>query len=102
MAIEYLKTGKSEADHAKDDAKVPEATIEDFEAWRYAATRELVKKSEGYDHDNFRPSQTEVIDTLAMASTSNSENVRFALAHARRILSVMRGNSISAFGITAT
>ncbi|WP_299648349.1 hypothetical protein [uncultured Tateyamaria sp.] len=102
MAIEYLKCRKPLADHAKNDAKVPEATINDFEAWRYAAMRELVKKSDGYDHDNFRPSKAEVIETLAMASTSNSEDVRFALAHAQRFLSVMRGNSISAFGITAT
>ena len=71
MTIEYLKSGKPEADRAEDDAKtaaVVAATLKDIAARGDAAVRELAVKFDGYDRESYRLSDEEIQAIIAKVS----------------------------------
>ena len=81
MAIEYLKTGKSQADRAEDDQRtrgVVETTLADIRARGDAAVRELSEKFDGYAPAAFRLSRAEIDALIAQLTEQELEDIRFA------------------------
>jgi sulfopropanediol 3-dehydrogenase len=93
MAIEYLKTGKSDAERADDDAKTRaavETTLADIETRGDAAVRELSEKFDGYSPASFRLSQVEIDDLIAQLSPRELEDIRFAQEQVRNFAQAQR------------
>ncbi|MGL4322865.1 MAG: histidinol dehydrogenase [Beijerinckiaceae bacterium] len=84
--IRYLKTARSEADRADDDAKV-RATVEGIlaaiAARGDAAVRELSVQFDAYDPPAFRLSQQQIEQAMAAVSKRDLEDIRFAQAQVR-------------------
>jgi sulfopropanediol 3-dehydrogenase len=95
MAIEYLKSGKPEAERAEDDAKV-RATVEtilsDIEARGDAAVRELAQKFDGYAPTSFRLTPSEIEAAMQKVSTRDIEDIRFAQTQIRRFAEAQRAS----------
>ncbi|WP_271949103.1 histidinol dehydrogenase [Ruegeria faecimaris] len=81
MAIEYLKSGKPEADRAEDDAKtraVVEATLKDIETRGDAAVRDLSEKFDDYSPESFRLSQEQIDELIASLTERELADIKFA------------------------
>ncbi|MFI2766383.1 histidinol dehydrogenase [Ruegeria faecimaris] len=81
MAIEYLKSGKPEADRAEDDAKtraVVEATLKDIETRGDAAVRDLSEKFDNYSPESFRLSQKQIDELIASLTERELADIKFA------------------------
>ncbi|MBM7069173.1 histidinol dehydrogenase [Actibacterium sp. 188UL27-1] len=86
MTIEYLKSGKPEADRAADDAKTAQivaGTLKDIETRGDAAVRELANKFDSYDRDSYRLSADEIAALMAKVSDSDMADIRFAQQQVR-------------------
>ncbi len=93
MTIEYLKTAKSEAERAEDDAKVRsavEATLGDIEARGDEAVRELSEKFDNYSPDSFRLSIAEIEALIAELSPRELEDIKFAQQQVRDFAQAQR------------
>ena len=81
MKIEYLKSSKSEAEKAEDDAKVGDvvaATLADIEARGDAAVHELAVKFDNYDRESYRLTTEEIEAIIAKVSRRDMEDIHFA------------------------
>jgi sulfopropanediol 3-dehydrogenase len=95
MAIEYLKSGKPEAERAEDDAKVRatvEAILSDIGARGDAAVRELAQKFDGYAPASFRLTPSEIEAAMQKVSTRDIEDIRFAQEQIRRFAEAQRAS----------
>ncbi|WP_289033816.1 histidinol dehydrogenase [uncultured Roseibium sp.] len=95
MGVEYLKSGKPEAERSVDDAKVRkivETALADIGARGDAAVRELAEKFDGYAPASFRLSQQEIDELIAQVSPRDLEDIRFAQAQVRRFAEVQRAS----------
>ncbi len=95
MAIEYLKTARSETDRAEDDAKVRsvvEATLRDIETSGDDAVRTLSQKFDGYAPETFRLTKSEVESALSKIHTRDLEDIRFAQAQIRSFAEAQRAS----------
>ncbi len=93
MTIEYLKTAKSEAERAEDDAKVRsavEATLGDIEARGDEAVRELSEKFDNYSPASFRLSIAEIEALIAELSPRELEDIKFAQQQVRDFAQAQR------------
>lgn len=93
MAIEYLKTGKSDAARSEDDARtraVVEATLADIAARGDAAVRDLSEKFDGYSPACFRLSEEEIDDLIAQLSPRDLADIRFAQEQVRNFARAQR------------
>ena len=89
MAIEYLKSSKSEEAKAEEDAKtraVVESTLADIEARGDAAVRDLSKKFDNYAPENFRLSDSEIEAAMSKVSARDMEDIKFAQTQIRKQL----------------
>ncbi|TFL16232.1 hypothetical protein DR046_20950 [Jannaschia formosa] len=90
---ERLKTAKSTADRAEDDAKVRasvEATLRDIDARGDAAVRELSARFDSYEPESFRLSQPEIDALIGELSERELADIRFAQEQVRNFARVQR------------
>jgi len=95
MAITTLKTGKSEAERAEDDAKVRgivEDTLKDIEERGDTAVRELSAKFDKYEPENFRLAQSEIDAAMSKVSARDMEHIKFAQVQIRRFAEAQRAS----------
>ncbi|MEO0743708.1 MAG: histidinol dehydrogenase [Pseudomonadota bacterium] len=93
MTIEYLKTAKSEAERAEDDAKVRaavEATLGDIEARGDVAVRALSEKFDGYSPASFRLTASEIDALIAELTPRELEDIKFAQQQVRDFAQAQR------------
>ena len=95
MTILHLKSGKSDAARADDDAKV-RATVEtilaDIEARGDTAVRELSQKFDGYAAPSFRLTPSEVEAAMQKVSTRDMDDILFAQTQIRRFAQAQRAS----------
>ncbi|MEM9796970.1 MAG: histidinol dehydrogenase [Pseudomonadota bacterium] len=94
---EHLKTARSEADRAEDDAKVRaavEATLKDIEARGDAAVRDLSEKFDGYAPERFRLSQAQIDGLIAELSDRELADIKFAQEQVRNFAQAQRDSML--------
>ncbi|QPH53669.1 histidinol dehydrogenase [Pontivivens ytuae] len=97
MTIRHLKTARSEADRAEDDAKVRstvEATLADIEARGDAAVRELSEKFDGYAPAAFRLTDGEVEALMNKVSDRDMADIKFAQQQVRNFAQAQRDSML--------
>lgn len=97
MTIHHLKTGKPEAERGEDDATVRavvEATLKDVEARGDAAVRDLSKKFDAYEPENFRLSASEIEALMNRVSTRDMEDIKFAQHQVRTFAQAQRDSML--------
>ncbi len=97
MAIEYLKSGKSDAERADDDAKTRaavEATLADIEKNGDAAVRKLSEKFDNYSPENFRLSLEEIEALIAQLTPRELEDIKFAQEQVRNFAQAQRDSML--------
>ncbi len=90
---EHLKTAKSDADRAEDDAKVRtsvEGILADIEARGDTAVRELSEKFDDYTPDSFRLTQAQIDALIAELSERELADIRFAQEQVRNFARIQR------------
>ena len=90
---EQLKTARSDADRAEDDAKVRasvEATLRDIEVRGDAAVRALSAKFDRYEPERFRLSRAEIDALIGELSERELADIKFAQAQVRAFAQVQR------------
>ncbi|MEM6389540.1 MAG: histidinol dehydrogenase, partial [Pseudomonadota bacterium] len=97
MAIEYLKTAKSQADRDDDDAKVRgivESTLKDIEANGDAAVRQLSEKFDGYTPEAFRLSAGDIEALMNQVSDRDMADIKFAQAQVTEFARAQRASML--------
>jgi sulfopropanediol 3-dehydrogenase len=95
MAIQYLKTAKSEEERREDDAKVRavvETTLADIEARGDAAVADLSEKFDGFKRPSFRLSASEIEAAMSKVSAQDMEDIKFAQTQIRRFAEAQRAS----------
>ena len=93
----HLKTARSEADRADDDAKVRatvEATLAEIEADGDAAVRALAERFDGYAPERFRLSQEEIDALIGELTERELDDIRFAQAQVKAFAQVQRDSML--------
>lgn len=93
MAIEYLKTGKSDADRAADDAKTRatvEATLADIASRGDGAVRELSETFDRYSPESFRLTEAQIQELIAQLSPQELHDIEFAQTQVRTFAEAQR------------
>ncbi|MEP3784915.1 histidinol dehydrogenase [Ascidiaceihabitans sp.] len=97
MTIQHLKTAKSDAERAQDDAKTRatvEATLADIEARGDVAVRELSEKFDNYSPASFKLSQTQIDDLIAQLTPRELADIKFAQAQVRNFAQAQRDSML--------
>jgi sulfopropanediol 3-dehydrogenase len=97
MAITHLKTARSDADRAEDDAKTRasvEAILADIETRGDVAVRELSEKFDSYSPASFKLSQAEIDDLIAQLSPRELEDIKFAQEQVRNFAQIQRDSML--------
>ena len=97
MTIEYLKTAKSDAERAEDDARVRasvEATLKDIETRGDTAVRELSEKFDNYGPASFRLSLEEIEALMAELTPRELEDIKFAQKQVRDFAQAQRDSML--------
>ena len=97
MTVEYLKSGKPDAERAEDDAKtrtVVEETLKNIEINGDAAVRELSKKFDNYIPENFKLSEKEISDLIASLSERELSDIKFAQEQVRNFAQAQRDSML--------
>ena len=97
MTIEYLKSGKPDAERAEDDAKtkiVVEETLRNIEINGDAAVRELSTKFDNYSPKNFKLSEKEISDLIATLSDRELSDIKFAQEQVRNFAQAQRDSML--------
>ncbi|MCJ8324609.1 MAG: histidinol dehydrogenase [Rhizobiales bacterium] len=97
MTIEYLKSGKPEADRAEDDAKVRnivENTLKQISERGDVAVREFSQKFDNYSPKSFKLSQTEIDDLIAKVAPRDLEDLKFAQSQVRKFAQAQRDSML--------
>ncbi len=93
--IEYLKTGKPQAERAEDDAKVRasvEAILADIEARGDDAVRDLSAKFDNYEPAAFRLTEAEIAAAMAEVAPRDLEDIKYAQTQIRRFAEAQRAS----------
>ena len=97
MTIEYLKSGKPDAERAEDDAKtkiVVEETLKNIEINGDAAVRELSTKFDNYSPKNFKLSEKEISDLIATLTDRELSDIKFAKEQVRNFAQAQRDSML--------
>ena len=97
MTVEYLKSGKPDAERAEDDAKtriVVEETLKNIEINGDAAVRELSLKFDNYAPENFKLSEKEISDLIASLSDRELLDIKFAQEQVRNFAQAQRDSML--------
>ncbi|MCK8464034.1 histidinol dehydrogenase [Aliiroseovarius sp. S1339] len=97
MTIRHLKTARSEAARAEDDAKV-RAIVEDglkaIEARGDAAVREMAEKFDNYSPASYRLSDDDIQSIIAKVSDRDMADIRFAQDQVRNFAQAQRDSML--------
>ncbi|TDT74788.1 sulfopropanediol 3-dehydrogenase [Litoreibacter halocynthiae] len=97
MTIRHLKTARSEAARAEDDAKV-RAIVEDglkaIEARGDAAVREMAEKFDNYSPASYRLSDEDIQSIIAKVSDRDMADIRFAQDQVRNFAQAQRDSML--------
>ncbi|SHE40642.1 sulfopropanediol 3-dehydrogenase [Litoreibacter ascidiaceicola] len=97
MTIRHLKTARSEAARAEDDAKV-RAIVEDglkaIEARGDAAVREMAEKFDNYSPASYRLSDEDIQSIIAKVSDRDMADIRFAQEQVRKFAQAQRDSML--------
>ncbi|MCH1535539.1 MAG: histidinol dehydrogenase [Amylibacter sp.] len=97
MTVEYLKSGKPDAERAEDDAKtriIVEETLKNIEINGDAAVRELSIKFDNYAPENFKLSEKEISDLIASLSDRELSDIKFAQEQVRNFAQAQRDSML--------
>jgi sulfopropanediol 3-dehydrogenase len=97
MTIEYLKSGKPDAERAEDDAKtkiVVEEALKNIEINGDAAVRELSTKFDNYSPKNFKLSEKEISDLIATLTDRELSDIKFAQEQVRNFAQAQRDSML--------
>ncbi|EPX80971.1 histidinol dehydrogenase [Litoreibacter arenae] len=97
MTIRHLKTARSEADRAEDDAKVRaivENGLKDIEARGDAAVREMAEKFDNYSPASYRLSDDDIQSIIAKVSDRDMADIRFAQEQVRNFAQAQRDSML--------
>jgi|TARA_A200000159_G_C7338213_1_gene345927 sulfopropanediol 3-dehydrogenase len=97
MTVEYLKSGKPDAERAEDDAKtriIVEETLKNIEINGDAAVRELSIKFDNYAPENFKLSEKEISDLIASLSDRELLDIKFAQEQVRNFAQAQRDSML--------
>ncbi|MDB2563154.1 histidinol dehydrogenase [Amylibacter sp.] len=97
MTIEYLKSGKPDAERAEDDAKtkiVVEETLKNIEINGDTAVRELSTKFDNYSPKNFKLSEKEISDLIATLTDRELSDIKFAQEQVRNFAQAQRDSML--------
>ena len=97
MTVEYLKSGKPDAERAEDDAKtriIVEETLKNIEINGDAAVRELSIKFDNYAPKNFKLSEKEISDLIASLSDRELSDIKFAQEQVRNFAQAQRDSML--------
>ncbi|MEM9205027.1 MAG: histidinol dehydrogenase [Pseudomonadota bacterium] len=97
MATRWLKTARSEADRADDDAKVRaivETTLKDIETRGDAAVRDLSEKFDGYTPKAFRLTQDDIDALMNKVSAQDMHDLKFAQEQVRDFARAQRDSML--------
>jgi len=97
MTVEYLKSGKPDAERAEDDAKtrtVVEETLKNIEINGDSAVRKLSKKFDNYAPENFKLSEKEISDLIASLSDRELSDIKFAQEQVRNFAQAQRDSML--------
>jgi len=97
MTVEYLKSGKPDAERAEDDAKtriIVEETLKNIEINGDAAVRELSIKFDNYAPENFKLSEKEISDLIASLSDRELLDIKFAQEQVRNFALAQRDSML--------
>ena len=97
MTVEYLKSGKPDAERAEDDAKtriVVEETLKNIEINGDAAVRELSLKFDNYAPENFKLSEKEISDLKESLSDRELSDIKFAQEQVRNFAQAQRDSML--------
>ncbi|MEL6423938.1 MAG: histidinol dehydrogenase, partial [Pseudomonadota bacterium] len=95
MAIEHLKSSKSESEKAEDDAnvrRIVEGTLADISARGDAAVRDLSMKFDKFERESFRLTPSEIEAAMQRVSTRDMEDIRFAQTQIRRFAEAQKSS----------
>ena len=95
MTVRYIKRGKDAAATAEADAAVRasvEAILQDIERRGDEAIRELSRKFDQWDPQDFRLSQADIEKAVAQLSPREIEDIRFAQRQIRGFAEVQRAS----------
>ena len=93
MTIEYLKSGKPDAERAEDDAKtkvIVEEILKNIEIDGDTAVRELSAKFDNYSPENFKLTEKEISDLIASLSDRELSDIKFAQEQVRNFAQAQR------------
>ena len=97
MTIRHLKTARSAADRADDDAKV-RAIVEDglqaIEARGDTAVREMSEKFDGYSRETYKLSAEEIAALIAKVSDRDMADLVFAQTQVRNFAQAQRDSML--------
>ena len=97
MTVEYLKSGKPDAERAEDDAKtriIVEETLKNIEINGDAAVRELSLKFDNYAPENFKLSEKEISDLIESLSDRELSDIKFAQEQVRNFAQAQRDSML--------
>ena len=97
MAITHLKTARSAADRADDDAKtraIVESTLKQIETGGDAAVRELSEKFDSYSPPSFKLSQEEIDALIASLTERELADIKFAQQNVRDFAQAQRDSML--------
>ena len=97
MTVEYLKSGKPDAERAEDDAKtriVVEETLKNIEINGDATVRELSLKFDNYAPENFKLSEKEISDLIESLSDRELSDIKFAQEQVRNFAQAQRDSML--------
>ena len=97
MTIEYLKSGKPDAERAEDDAKtkvIVEEILKNIEINGDTAVRELSAKFDNYSPENFKLTEKEISDLIASLSDRELSDIKFAQEQVRNFAQAQRDSML--------
>ena len=97
MTIEYLKSGKPDAERAEDDAKtkvIVEEILKSIEIDGDTAVRELSAKFDNYSPENFKLTEKEISDLIASLSDRELSDIKFAQEQVRNFAQAQRDSML--------
>ena len=97
MAIEYLKSGKPDAERAEDDAKTRaavESILADIDARGDAAVRYLAEKFDNYTPEAFKLTQAQIDALIAQLTPRELEDIKFAQEQVRNFAQAQRDSML--------
>ncbi|MDB0033044.1 histidinol dehydrogenase [Amylibacter sp.] len=97
MTIEYLKSGKPDAERAEDDAKtkvIVEEILKSIEIDGDTAVRELSAKFDNYSPENFKLTEKEISDLIASLSDRELSDIKFAQEQVRNFAKAQRDSML--------